>query len=67
MKHKFTFNRVDEELLEISLDGKMLGSYDHDTHGWGGMEAAERLLTRIAKMLDIEIEHVEGEVDEDES
>ena len=65
MSHKITFYRSDEEHLDISVDGKMVASYSYDDHGWAGMASAEHMLVRIAKMLNIEIEKIEGASDDE--
>lgn len=53
---KITLNRTDDERLTILVDGEEVGSFDHDQHGWSGMEAAEKLATRMAGKLGIEVE-----------
>lgn len=59
MAHKFTLNRPTEERLDIFLDGECVGAYNHDAHGWQGMEDAEALVRQIAKKLDVEVEETE--------
>ena len=51
-----TLNRPTEDLLNVLVDGEPVGSFDHDQHGWAGMEAAEKLVVKLAEKLGIEIE-----------
>lgn len=48
MTNVFEINRPDDETIIISLNGVKLGQYDHDQHGWAGMEAVESLVQTIA-------------------
>lgn len=61
---KITLNRPTEDLLNVLVDGEHVGSFDHDRHGWAGMEAAEKLAVKLAEKLGIEIEETfdEGDV-----
>lgn len=45
----------DNENLDIYLNGKMIGNFNHDTVGWIGMEMAETMVRDIAKVLKIEV------------
>lgn len=54
--HKFIINRPDDETMDITLDGKPIGSYNHDADGWAGMEEAENIVGAIAEILGIEVE-----------
>jgi hypothetical protein len=51
--HTICLNRPDDERLEILVNGESVGDFDHDRHGWSGMEAAEDLATAIAGKLGI--------------
>jgi hypothetical protein len=51
-----TLNQPDEEHLTILIDGEEVGSFDHDSHGWAGIEAGANLAMSIAKKLGLEIE-----------
>lgn len=58
--HTIRLNRPDDERLEILVDGESVGDFDHDRHGWSGIEAAEKLATAIAGKLGIPV--IETEV-----
>ena len=49
----------DEEQLEIRINGETVGTYNHDDHGWAGMQAAEQLAEQFAKALGLKIEQDE--------
>lgn len=53
--HVMHFNRPDDEHLEIIIDDRVVGNFDHDQHGWSGMESAKRLATVIAEQVGIMI------------
>ena len=56
MSHVITIAHEDgDEQLEIFVDGQSVGSFDHDRHGWSGMEGAVSLAEEIAKKLDLEV------------
>ena len=56
MSHVITIAHEDgDEQLEIFVDGDSVGTFDHDNHGWSGMDAAVRLAEKIAKKLDLEV------------
>lgn len=57
MTNVFEINRPDDETIIISLNGVELGQYDHDQHGWVGMEAVEDLVQTIAHELNFEVKH----------
>ena len=59
------FNHRDPEHFDISLDGKHLGSYNHDTDGWAGMEAIERLALNFAEAFDLEVVHTYDDSNEE--
>lgn len=54
-KHTINLKRPDEETLEIYVDGESVGDFNHDEYGWTGMEAAEKVITKLAEKLGIEI------------
>ncbi|MFA7290874.1 MAG: hypothetical protein WC023_01375 [Rhodocyclaceae bacterium] len=60
---KITLDRPDDEHLTILLDGEEVGRFNHDEHGWSGMESAEKLATRLAGKLGIEVEETFGAED----
>ncbi|MBK3780325.1 hypothetical protein G3A43_08645 [Paraburkholderia aspalathi] len=49
------FKRIDDEAVDVFVNGEDIGRLDHDSIGWAGMEAAEKLLTKMAKLLGAEI------------
>jgi hypothetical protein len=56
--NKFTISYSNEEFMTVSLSGECLGTFNHDEHGWSGMEAVRTLVVSIAKKLDIPVEVV---------
>lgn len=55
MKNEFTIIYTDDENMEVQLDGNLIGYFNHDSHGWVGMESAEKLVEKIAHALQIPI------------
>lgn len=51
----FVIKRVDDEHVEITLEGKEVVSLNHDEDGWDGIERAENLVKSIADILDIPV------------
>jgi hypothetical protein len=49
------FKRTDDETVDVFVNGEDIGRLDHDSLGWAGMEAAEKLLTKMAKLMGAEI------------
>lgn len=64
MTQQITINYRDEETVEILANGKFVGSFNHDEHGWVGMDAGESVVRRLADALGIEIIETE-ECDEE--
>lgn len=63
---KLTLHKPDEEHLTILLDGAEVGSANHDSHGWSGMDAVENLATNLATRLGWDVAETYGEeADED--
>ena len=54
-KMRFRIDRPDDEKMEIWLNNKCIGSYNHDVDGWVGLEKAEMLVRCIANQLNIEV------------
>lgn len=44
----------DEERIAVKINGKTIASFNHDEHGWSGMEAVERVVEQMAKALKME-------------
>ena len=63
---KFTLRRPDDETLIILLNGREVGSANHDSDGWQGMESLEELVKGIAGVLNIPVETDNGEEEEEE-
>lgn len=61
MANVITLKHADVYAFEILVDGETVGNFDHDTHGWVGMEAAEKLAIAIAKKLNIDVVVLDGE------
>jgi hypothetical protein len=55
MKHKLTIASDGDENVKILLDGEQVGAFNHDEHGWDGMESA--IAVAIAEKLGMAIEH----------
>ena len=56
MSHVITIAHEDgDEQLEIFVDGATVGYFNHDDHGWSGMEAAKSLAVAIAERLGLEV------------
>ena len=55
-KNKITLVNTDDENLVIKLNGKEIARFNHDEHGWAGMESAESLVTTLAEKLGIPVE-----------
>ncbi len=51
---------IDDENVEILVDGKCICHTDHDEDGWAGMEKLENLARDMAKKLKISFERIEG-------
>lgn len=64
MNHKMVIKHSDDECFTILLDGEEVGYFNHDRHGWDGMEAAEKLARSIAGKLGIEVEETYGDDEE---
>lgn len=45
-----------EDEIEFYVNGNLVGSANHDEHGWSGMDAARALFTSIAAELGIEVD-----------
>jgi hypothetical protein len=54
-KNQFIFEREDDETLKVFLNGTEVGSANHDSDGWAGMESLESLARGIAKVLHIPV------------
>lgn len=50
------FERPDDETLEIHFGSVKLGSFNHDRHGWDGMEVVENLVRAFANALNLPVE-----------
>ena len=61
---KLRIHNTYEDRIEFYVDDEHIGSVDHDGVGWAGMEAAEQLLTAIAKAAGIEVVKTEGGSDD---
>ncbi|KKM66823.1 hypothetical protein LCGC14_1477380 [marine sediment metagenome] len=55
---KIQIKEIDEEHIEVLVDGEWVCSADHDEDGWAGMEKVEALAESIAKKLGIEFERI---------
>ncbi len=64
MTHKLVICHYDDERFTIVLDGEEMGDFNHDRHGWAGMESAKDLAYRMAEKLEIEVEETYAEEEE---
>ena len=55
-KHAFSILELEDDYIEFYLDGKLLGRFNHEDHGYTGMQAAYNLVYAIAQTLGIEVE-----------
>ena len=55
---RIEIQRPTDEHIDILVDGDVIASFNHDDHGWSGMEAAEQLVIRFAGKLGLEVEEV---------
>ena len=51
---------IDDESLEILVDGKSICSANHDEDGWQGMDAVGDLARNMAKALGVSFEEIGG-------
>ena len=51
---------IDDESIEILVDGECICFADHDEDGWAGMSKVEDLARDMAKKLKISFEHIGG-------
>lgn len=54
--HTLTIRRPDEEQVIFLVNGKEVGSFSRDTHGWAGMNAALDVALNMAKAVGMTIE-----------
>lgn len=66
MSIHFVIRHIDDEAFDIECNKQDVGSFNHDQHGWSGMEAAERLVQRIASVTGATVEHTYGEEADEE-
>lgn len=59
-EHTFEILSDGDERFEVWLDGKRLMGFNHDEHGWSGIEAAIDLTKAIAESLSAKVK--EGEI-----
>ncbi len=55
---KIQIREINEEHIEILVDGEWICSADHDEDGWAGMEKVETFTESLAKKLGIEVERI---------
>lgn len=49
---------IDDENVEIIVDGETICYADHDEDGWSGMEKLEALARDMAKKLNVSFEQI---------
>lgn len=65
-KPVFQFRQVDDESLEVLLNGQHVISVDHDGEGWAGISAVKNAVKTIAAILGVTVEEIGEEEDEGE-
>lgn len=55
---------LDDEHLEVVVDGKVVASADHDEHGWSGMDAVVATAYAVARALGGQVDVDEGDVEQ---
>lgn len=53
---KFSVESPDDEVLELFIGEKKVGTLNHEDHGWAGMEAGLDLFKEIAETLGADFE-----------
>lgn len=61
-KHKFEILSDGDECWEIWLNSEKIGAFNHDEHGWAGIEVGVNLAKAIAKKIGAYV--VEGEIND---
>ena len=61
MMARIQVKTIDDEHIEIILDGEVICYADHDEDGWTGMEKLESLAHDMARKLNISFERTFGE------
>lgn len=51
----FLIEHVDDENIVFYVNGLSVGHWNHDVEGWAGIEAAEDLFRRTARILGAEL------------
>ncbi len=55
---KVQIKQVDDERIEVLVDGKEIGWADHDEDGWAGMAKVEEIAEALAKALGAKFERI---------
>lgn len=55
---KIQIKNIDDENVEILVNGICICYADHDEDGWYGMEKLENLAKDIAKQLNVDFERI---------
>lgn len=55
----FVLEFLDDETLEIHLNGACLTTLTHDEHGWQGIQGAVDLVKSIAEVMQIPVHRLE--------
>jgi len=53
------FETPDDETLDIFIDDKSIGHFDHDFDGWSGMQQAQQMARRVAEVMGWKVEEAE--------
>lgn len=51
----FWIERKDDETVKLFVGENPVGALNHDTHGWQGMQDAEKMFRAIAKAVGAEV------------
>ena len=55
MTPELQFNWIDDEMCEVTYDGRDIITLTHDEYGWAGMESMKKALEEFAYALDISV------------
>ena len=51
--------QIDDEQIEVLVDGEYIGFANHDEDGWAGMDKVEKIAEALAKALGAKFEVIE--------
>ncbi|KVP17258.1 hypothetical protein [Burkholderia ubonensis] len=51
---------VHGERFDVEVDGESIAQFNHDEHGWAGMESAKNLVEQLGEKLGFDVVTEEG-------